>query len=229
MIQGRLFDLQGQPAQGVTVSVARIVRILVRDSARNSDLIRSRFEGPFYWWAQLNDLPAWPKPATTDAEGRFTVHGVGRGLLAALTVIDPRFALQMIDVETDGSTGSKPLTMALRPAQIITGRITYADTGKPVPHALLVVSAGGEGQRGSRPTHFQADAGGRFRTNPSPGDEFTVLASPPAGQPYLGTTKGFEWPKGAIEYSLNLSLPRGVLIRGKVTEDDSGRPIAGAR
>jgi RNA polymerase sigma factor (sigma-70 family) len=230
VIQGRLFDLHGRPAQDVTVSVWRILRVPIRDSGY-SDMLLRRFEGPFYWWARVNDLPAWPKPATTDADGQFTVHGVGRGLQTTLTLIDPRFAAQMIDVETDSSTDAKTVTMALRPAQIVTGRVTYADTGKPAPDALVVFTSLGEGQRRrvSWPTNFQTDADGRFRANPAPGDEFYVQAHPPAGQPYLGTSnKRFEWPKGAIEHSLDLSLPRGVLIRGKVTEQRSNQPVPGA-
>jgi hypothetical protein len=176
----------------------------------------------------VNDLPAWPKPATTDAEGRFTVHGVGRGLQTTLSVTDSRFATQMFEVETDGFPDAKSVTMALRPAQIITGRVTYADTGKPVPHASLIVNARGGGQRGTRAIHFETDADGRFRANPSPGDEFIVNTGPHAGQPYLGASKSFEWPKGAIEHSVDLSLPRGVLIRGKVTEEGSHHPVAGA-
>jgi RNA polymerase sigma factor (sigma-70 family) len=228
VIQGRLFDLQGRPAQGVTVSVSRTIRILVR-SSETPDPQRFRFEGPRYWWARVYDWPAWPKPATTDADGRFSVHGVGRGLQATLSIIDSRFALQMIEVETDNSPDAKSVTMALRPAQIITGRVAYADTGKPAAHAPLIVSARGEGQRGAtRPTYFQTDADGRFRANPSPGSDFSVNAASPPGQPYLGASKSFEWPKGAIEHSLDLSLPRGVLIRGKVTEEGSNRPVAGA-
>ena len=51
----------------------------------------------------------------------------------------------------------------------------------------------------------------------------------PEGQPYLGVSKVFNWPKGAVEYPLDLALPRGVVIRGKVTEEGSGKPVAGAR
>ena len=43
------------------------------------------------------------------------------------------------------------MTAALVPAQIITGRVTYADTGKPVPHAQLeVISSQGQGRHPRR-------------------------------------------------------------------------------
>ncbi len=40
---------------------------------------------------------------------------------------------------------------------------------------------------------------GRFRVNPRSGDTYFVTAYPPAGQPYLGVRRRFEWPKGAVE------------------------------
>ena len=48
------------------------------------------------WTRDAHDYPAWPRPMTTDAEGRFTVRGVGQNLHAALAVHHPRFALQTI-------------------------------------------------------------------------------------------------------------------------------------
>ena len=85
-----------------------------------------------FWWANANDFPAWPRPATTDALGHFTVHGVGRNMRAFLTARHPRFALHEFTVETDDAAESKPMTLALEPAKIISGRLTYGDTGKPV-------------------------------------------------------------------------------------------------
>ncbi len=64
--------------------------------------------------------------------------------------------------------------------------------------------------------------------NPSPGDRFSVSANPPPGHPYLPTSQIVDWPKGAVERPLDLALSRGVLIRGKVVEDGSNRPVAGA-
>ena len=116
----------------------------------------------------MNDLPAWPKPAISDAEGRFTIRGVGRDLRVDLMIDDPRFARQRIQVDTDGASESKPLTLALEPARIIKGRVTDADTGKPIPHAQvsgLVLSTETQGIL----NEFEADAEGRFRANPLSG------------------------------------------------------------
>ena len=53
-------------------------------------------------------------------------------------------------------------------------------------------------------------------------------AFPPEGQPYLVRQVEFAWTKGAVHKVIDIRLPRGVLIRGKVTEERSSRPVAGA-
>jgi hypothetical protein len=227
LIHGRLYDVQGRPAAGVLVSVSAIQRIEIREAPGHGRLER-KAEGPVYWSARTNDWPAWPKPVTTDAEGKFTLHGIGRGLEARLSIIDSRFATQTITVETDSSSEAKSMTMALLPSRIIVGRVVYSDTGKPVAHAAITVSARSEGQIGNHPTYFEADADGRYRANPSPGDYFSVSARAPAGQPYLTVARIFDWPKGAVERSVDLALERGVMIRGKVTEEGSHQSVVGA-
>ena len=176
IIQGRLLDLTGRPVVGVSVSVASIRRVLVRDSSAYLSLVQ-RTEGPAYSSQNVNAIPAWPKPATTDEQGRFDIHGVGRRVDVRLSIIDPRFALQRIELATDEGPGAKVVSSTLQPAKIFTGRVTYADTGKPVPLAQLNVSARGADQQGFRMSNFQADADGRFRANPWPGDLFFVSAS----------------------------------------------------
>jgi hypothetical protein len=163
VIRGRLFDIQGMPAQGVTISVWEIRPLLPKVPALSIGCA----EGVGFWWTNDDNFPAWPKPATADADGRFTVRGVGQNMRAFLTARHPRFALQQIDVETDGSSESKPITLALEPAKVITGRVIYADTGKPVPHAQLAVVT-----RNRHVPDFEADAEGRFRINPPSGDRY---------------------------------------------------------
>jgi protocatechuate 3,4-dioxygenase beta subunit len=223
VIDGRLFDLQGRPVPDVTISVSSIRRDLPQAPAR----VFRRFDGIAYWGTNANDLPAWPEPVMTDPEGHFTLRGVGRDLRAVLTVHHPRFALQRIEVETNSASESKPLTAALAPAQIVKGRVTYGDTGEPVPHAPLELMAS-QGRIGI-PAEFETDIEGQFRVNPPLSDRsYRVTAFPPEGQPYLIAAKRLDWPKGAIEQSLDLALTRGVLIHGKVTEEGSGKPVPGA-
>jgi len=235
VVQGRLLDAQGQPARGVKVSIGYALRTSLGET-----------DGPNFFLHPPQDSRAWPEPATTDAEGRFTLRGLGRELLVALTVDDPRFASDYTVVDTGGAgfdswlgsrmppiklgADSNPgkLTIALQPAQTIAGRVTYADNGKPVAHARLDVSASAKGSNGSRNTEFETDGEGRFRVNPSPGDRFFLTSQSPDGQPYLRVQKRIDWPKGAVEQSVDLSLPRGVVIGGKVTEEGSGKPVAGA-
>ena len=225
VIHGRLFDLQGRPAREVTISVSSIRRILQPETSN----ARERSEGPVFGWDDVNALPGWPMPAVTDAEGRFTIHGIARGRRAVLDIRDSRYAQQFIRIETDDTPASKELTLALQPAQIITGRVTYADTGKPASHALLGTGSEKEGiGRRTGSTGFETDDDGRYRANPPPGDHFILYAYPPKGRPYLNITKDFDWPKGAVEHSVDLALPRGVVIHGKVTEHVSSDAIAGA-
>ena len=228
VIEGRLFDVQGRPVQSATVSVSSIERELVHDRGRPG--FDRLFEGPIYEWTRVSARPAWPKPATSDVDGRFTIRGVGRRRKAALSVIDPRFAVQNIDVGTDDAPGAKIVTAALEPAKVFIGRVTDAETGKAVPHARLLFTAnvGAIDQRLFRATRFQADADGRFRAIPARGERFQILTAPPDGKKYLQNQRTVTWPKGAVEQSVDLTLTRGAVIRGTVVEEGSGRAVAGA-
>jgi RNA polymerase sigma factor (sigma-70 family) len=225
VIRGRVFDLQGQPARDVKLSVTAIRRVL--PTASNPPF--ENFDGPAFAWTHPDDLPGWPSPAITGADGRFILHGVGPGLRVYLSLVDPRFASEVIEVNTDAASTSQPLSFALKPAMTITGRATYADTGNPVPHARVALN-GVNRRNGVRvpPTTTVADGEGRFRVNPPSNLPDRLIADPPGGQPYMRITKRIVWPKGAITHSIDVALPRGVMMRGKVTEKGSGRPISAA-
>ncbi len=165
-IAGRLFDVNGRPAAGVRVAVESMGQ-----APRGPEAARDGVEGPrFRVASQKEGLPAWPRPVVTGPDGRFAIPGVGRGLRVLLLADAPRFARQIIPVETDGTAGTKAVTAAMEPAKVITGRITYADTGRPVPHALVDVWA----YRGNRAhtLECETDAEGTFRANPLSTDNY---------------------------------------------------------
>lgn len=224
VVRGRLFDLQGQPVADAAVSVHAIQRA---DAAPRASLL-SRFEGVRRWPRELAGRPDWPRPATTDADGRFIIRGLGRGQKVTLVVQHPRSALQTIEVETDGESGEKLVAAGLLPAQFVNVRVTAADTGKPLAHAPLVIlaSRGGTG----RFDEAETDADGRARISSWPADRWlTIDAYPPEGQPYLIARASLTWSRSLVEQSVDIALPRGVEIRGKVTEAGSGQPVAGAK
>jgi RNA polymerase sigma factor (sigma-70 family) len=216
IIQGRFVDLQGNPAAGVTVRLKAVGKLAP------GEFKGPRFSGP------ARDLPPWPEPATTDAQGRFVVHGAGRGLTVFLGVGDDRFATQDFAVATDAGGPVKELSSSLEPAHFIEGLVRHADTGAPVPNARLTVYASKDERASWTGLEGRADARGRFRINPLPGQHFSVTAYAPDGEPYLALRTEFRWPRAALKHQLDLELPRGVLVRGKITEGGSGAAVAGA-
>jgi hypothetical protein len=48
---------------------------------------------------------------------------------------------------------------------------------------------------------------------------------PPDGQPYLIAQVEFEWTKGAVKKEVDVKVPRGVIIHGKVVERGTGRAL----
>ncbi len=228
VIQGRLFDVKGRVIPGVCVSVEG-----VGHPWRGREAIPEWIEGPHLWGgAYANTPPAWPRAATSDAEGRFTLRGIGRGMRALLMAEDPQYSRQRIVVDTEDSDKPRSITAALEPAKVITGRITYTDTGKPVPHATVEIMAyprpvGGPGYA----NYYETDAEGSYRANPISGVRYAVLVYVPEGRPYLNAATGdfpFTWPKGTLGHRVDLALRRGTVLRGRVVEEGTGRPIPGA-
>jgi RNA polymerase sigma factor (sigma-70 family) len=224
-VHGRLIDLQGKGAAGVQVFATALQS---PPAAKQSFYVMSYiiFSEP------PQGLPPWPATTTTDARGRFTLRGLGPDWAGTVQARDGRFARQEFEFQPAGSKGAKPLTGALAPAQILEGTVTYGDTGKPVPHARLMVFSMPEPRPGG--LHIQqmggkADATGRFRLAPFLGAYHTVLALPPPGTPYLSHRKQVRWPKADVtKQEVQLSLIRGILVRGRITEKPSGKPVAGA-
>src|SRR5262249_31938006 len=152
--------------------------------------------------------PGWPGTAISDAQGRFTLRGLARGLQFAIRADDSRFERGSFALQTGESTqqysplarvisvetgpDAKPVTIALQPGRTIAGRVTYADTGQPVPNAPIAIA-------GSR---HRADAGGRFRIGlergAREGAPISVVAQSPDGAPYLMSVKRPVWPKAAV-------------------------------
>ncbi len=72
---------------------------------------------------------------------------------------------------------------------------------------------------------FRADDQGRFVMNPTAADSYTLGAYPTGGEPYLIQQDELAWTKGSVKATHDIKVRRGALIRGKVTEAGTGRPL----
>jgi RNA polymerase sigma factor (sigma-70 family) len=204
VLRCRLVGLQGEPAAKVRVRVESVFRANGRGTS-----------------APARAVPAWPAPLTTDAEGRFVLRGFSPGHKITLEVHDGRFARQQLEVPTDPKDRAGEMTFPLAPPQVLTGRVIYADTGKAAAGARVFVW-------GRPNVRARTNAAGRYEVPLSDSKYLSVYAAPPGGEPYLTVKRSEDWPKGAARHTLDLALPRGVVVKGQITEAPSGRPVAGA-
>jgi RNA polymerase sigma factor (sigma-70 family) len=212
-LAGRVVDLQGGPVVGLEIRARKMT------------------------WHKGDDWRVLPVPkdfvtATTDDQGRFAFRGVGRDLDVHLEIDDTHCAPKEMDVNTREPEKSGHLFILVAPPQVVEGRVVCEDTGKPVANAPLEVntltkSEGGHALPGG--TVFgKTDAQGYFKVSAVPGSSGAVQVYPPKDQPYLGNFKSFDWPKGAVRQEVDVKLPRGLLLHGKITEAVSGKPVAQA-
>ena len=77
-----------------------------------------------------------------------------------------RYARQDLDVDSDATAASsKEITLALQPARIIEGRVLAADTGQPIPDAVVSAATSVQNEHASGVLHHQVP---RRRPGPVP-------------------------------------------------------------
>jgi len=212
-IAGRVVDLQGGPVVDLKISATHMV------------------------WHKGDDWRHLPLPqnlltATTDDQGRFAFRGVGRDLGVHLDIHDLHCAPKKLDVNTGEPEKSGHLVIGVVPPAVVEGRAVCEDTGEPMANATLEVYTVAKSEEGyltpAGSVFDKTDPRGHFRVSAVPGTAGSVMVHPPQGQPYLVTSKTFDWPKGAVRQEVEVKLSRGVLLHGKVTEAPGGKPVANA-
>ncbi len=224
LLRARLVDVTGAPARGVEVRVKSLSR------PGNNRSSGERADGVWIYTRPPEGNRTWPRPLKSDDQGRIVIHGGVRGTSVSLGVDDLRFARQGLTLDTGLMAAFREKTLALQPSRIIEGRVIAADTGKPVPNAIVSASTFVENAtaRGYFTAKFHADEKGHFKMNPIAGASYTLGAFPTSGEPYLVPQEEFAIPRGAIKATHDIKMPRGVLIAGKVVEEGTGRPLAGS-
>ncbi len=170
-------------------------------------------------YSMLNIFHHMP-PAETDERGEFVFRNLPQSAMTMLYIRAPGYAkAERIGVPV----GAKGLEILLKREGRIKGRLSYADIGAPVKNATVMAN-------GIDLFHGREDA------NVDENGVFVVKNLPPGlYNLYLGVApEGWTAvPKGRILVvegqtvsDVNLSLIRCGVITGRVTEPDTGEPIA---
>ena len=163
---------------------------------------------------------------TTDAGGKFTLSHMPDGMTAGMKVKRSGFASQY---RWNIMSGSDTLTFVLPIEGKIEGKVTFPDTGKPVPNAHVY---GLFIQRSDRSSSIgeasaTADKNGKFLLSGLMPGAYSLVVLTQDGYPeWVSKPKeNVTVEEGKTTPGADLVLSRGGLITGRITEQDTGAPV----
>jgi RNA polymerase sigma factor (sigma-70 family) len=254
-ITGRVVGAGGIPVSGAVIAVNGIRDVADGRWAPILAAIKSLDPGPLFTaashpnnWSYPMNMRAWEMiaPATTDADGRFRITGVGPDRWITLRVTGP--GVQPVEVailtredvddlartSRSGSPkkadfgyvlfGPSP-TIEVTPARTIAGAVRDAGTGDPITSVRLGGVTAGNAYIGQ----MNIDAHGRYRGVRSDSESVIwVYALFDRPEPYLSAVRRFANAAALGEIVADFNIVRGVLVTGRVLESATGRPIISA-
>ncbi len=255
-VKGTVTDLEGKPVPKAKVSVKGVAATPTGDLGKvweewpRGPNMALRAAGKELWSPTLAGLP---ESVIADADGKFEIKGVGRGRLVALTVegtgietagirvvTDPRFDPKKVEQPNEKTMpggGFQPgpalygptFTHAARPSQPITGTVTDATTGKAI--AGVQVNGHDDGphwwENGTQ--GVKTDAAGKFALHGiAKTGRVRLTVFPTSASPYFMYSTTVAGKPGLTEIAAELKLTRGVLVKGRVVEKGTGKPVLGA-
>jgi RNA polymerase sigma factor (sigma-70 family) len=117
------------------------------------------------------------------------------------------------------------------PSRLIRGVISDKETGKPLAGVLVGVGPNKGELHGRGMITARTDQDGRYEVQGCPKYPSYDIVAQPADTGQYFTILSSEIPDtpGLAPMSINLKLPRGIPVRGKVVDERTGKPVAGAR
>jgi beta-lactamase regulating signal transducer with metallopeptidase domain len=224
-IQGRIVDLEGRPVEGVA--------------------IQPRFVDEIYARYAFDEV-------TTDANGAFEVHGVGRNRTVRLVAKGDHTAFSVFFARTEhGETITRPSrpiedgpdfpgatrnvrvvysarpVHAVAPSVPVEGSVTDADTGAPIAGVTIYAYGLENNPEVGRREEFNVitDEGGRYRMTGLPVGLNELLAIGDGSQPYLPAGVNVQTNDDESVLTRNFTLKRGVWLEGRVTDAANGDPV----
>jgi len=253
-ITGQIVDLEGRPISKATLTICQVHEAAGNDIGPWAEAALAKkglvldLEKRFFPRYMTGPCPT----ATTGADGKLRIDGIGRNRLVRGIIEGPTIASQHVCIVTrpgkpidvfshkgnpEYGEPSQTTTyygsdfrLVAAPCQPIVGVVRDAATKKPIAgatvrsHNQLIAPSM---YRGLTPVlKTTTDADGRYRLLGMPtGKGYTIAVVPSKDQPYV--LRHVEVPPGVgvEQVTVDIDLKRGVWIEGKITDKVTGKPV----
>jgi RNA polymerase sigma factor (sigma-70 family) len=226
-ITGRVLDLEGKPIAGATV---RAGSVEARRGGGDLDPWVNhwkKYAGKRFLLDEALHLPVKMKEiaaqasTTTDKEGRFRLTGFGRERVVHVQIEGEGIATTWLRVVTRPKAEDPPIPyfrnasfqVVVGPGKSITGVLRERGSGKPAAGVTVTCGVG----------RTTTDEKGRFRINGLQKRERYFVGI--HGAPYFFTLTQVADTPGLETIRFDASIDRGLRVRGKVTDKETGRPV----
>ena len=239
-ITGRIVDLQGKAVAGAKITRGAICAegdagldaylTLVRE-----DPFRASNHNPAKTFAGGFELAGLPESVMTDADGRFRISGIGRERIVDLEVEGATIQSATVRVMTrscakvssaPGAFGGQTIYPAtfehfIPPGRALTGIVRDRDTQRP----LAGVMVGGAGTN----AHTRTDEQGRYTLAGFPKSKsYGLMVLAGHKPPYFVTCMSVSDAAGLAPIEANVDCRAGILLRLKLTDKETGKPVRNA-
>ena len=218
---GRILDADGRPVVGAKLTVVGVVAAK-GDSARwFAWMVRKGHYGFATGRGWVGPLPGQPTVLTTGADGKFRLAGVGRDRAVGFRLEGPGIATA--ELGSEGASFEYQAAVS-RP---ISGVVRDKETGKPL--AGVSIEGRDADPPGTPLCKAVTDREGRYTLLGLPKSRSYWLGVRPADGLHFGREVHSDDTGGLEALTCDIELVQGdVTVRGKVTDQATGRPVAGA-
>jgi beta-lactamase regulating signal transducer with metallopeptidase domain len=250
-VTGRVIDLEGRPVGGVRVTVQSVYPAKGNDLTAWLDSVK-KGEPPwiaakFIEFGKELSKDA-TRTATTDKDGRFRLERLGPERVVTLKLEAETIVCTVCDVvtrkiESIPARGYSNLygagfqtvfgadfTYTAPLSRPYVGVVKDAKSGQPLEGVeVRSYRFAGSDFIGTMTLRTRTDKEGRFRIAGLPkGAGNQLIVVPNDEQPYFLQDVVLPDPPGSAPASIDIALTRGIWIEGKLTEQATGKPVAGA-